>query len=76
MPLVTHEEISKKNVLDNSLRPSDNEICNTIGRKCNDTEVLKTTKGMYGEGEVIGHNVRFLVDFGADMTLISLNTLK
>ena len=30
VPQITHEEIIKKNLLDNSLRPSDNEICNTV----------------------------------------------
>ena len=38
MPQITHEEITKQNVLDNSLRPSVNEICNTVRRECNDTE--------------------------------------
>ena len=47
MPQITHEEIIKKNVSDYSLRPSDNEICNTIRREFNDTEVLQTTKGIF-----------------------------
>ena len=40
------------------------------------TEVLKTMKGTYVNGKVCGQNVRFLVDTGADVTLISLNSLK
>ena len=76
MPQIIYEEITKKNVLDNSLRPFDNEICNIIRRECNDAEVLKTTKGIYVEGKVNGRNVRFLVDSGADMILISLTTLQ
>ena len=38
--------------------------------------MLKTTKEIYVEGKVNGRNVRFLVDSGADVTLISLTTLK
>ena len=76
LPHIIHEEITKKNVLDNSLKQSDNEICNIIRRECNDTEVLKTIKGIYVEGKVNRRNARFLVDSGADVTLISLTTLK
>ena len=38
MPHIIHEKITKKNVLDNSLRPSHNEICNIIRREFNDTK--------------------------------------
>ena len=38
--------------------------------------MLKITKGIYIEGKVNEFNVRFLVDSGADVTLISLTTLK
>ena len=76
MPQIIHKEITKKNLLDNSLRPSNNEICNSIRRECNDTKVLKTTKGIYFEGKLNGRNVRFLVNSVADVTLISLTTLK
>ena len=61
MPQVTREEAIKKNVLDNSVRPSDNEICNTTRQECNDTELLKTTRDIYVEGKINGRNVRFLV---------------
>ena len=42
----------------------------------NNTEVLKTTKGIYVNGKVCGQILRFLVNTGADVTLISLNSLK
>ena len=61
-PQIIHEKITKKNLLDNALRPSNNEICNTIRREGNDTEVFNTTKRMYVEGKVNGRIVRFLVD--------------
>ena len=73
MPKIIYEDITKKNLLNNFFRLSDYEICNII--RCNDTEMLKT-KGIYVEGKVNKLNVRFLVDFGADVTLISLTTLK
>ena len=61
-----------KTVLDNFLKPSGNEICDTIRRECNDTDrVLKTTKKTYIEGKVNKHKVRILVGSGADVTLIS-----
>ena len=38
--------------------------------------MLKTTKGIYVKGKINGLYVRFLVNTGADVTLISLNSLK
>ena len=71
MPQIIHEEITKKNVLDNSLRPFDNEIFNTIERDLNYMEVLMTTKVISVKSKVNGRNVKLLVDSGADVTLMS-----
>ena len=54
MPQIIHEEITKKNVLDNSLRPFDNEIFNTIERDLNYMEVLMTTKVISVKSKVNG----------------------
>ena len=43
MPQITYDETIKENVLDNSLKSSDKEICDSIRRECNEKK-LKATK--------------------------------
>ena len=52
------------------------EFTDTEQKTVNNTEVLKTTKGIYVNGKIGEQIVRFLVDTGADVTLISLNSSK
>ena len=42
----------------------------------NNTEVLKTAKGIYVSSKVCGQIVKFLVDTSANVSLILLNSLK
>ena len=71
-----NEESSTKNVITECQYFSLPCEYNTEQKVVNNTEVLKTTKGIYVNGKVCRQIVSFLVDIGADVTLISLNSLK